>query len=194
MKLAWGASLRAALPNVCLAAGICRLFAKHFSALIQRFGMTTRVAPAEAPWQNAMCERHGGVLAEIMAASIASAQAEGAAEMEICGFAAASAKNRRPDRTGYSAHGRVFGREEKWPGAAFYHALDGEWLTELQGATGAGDRVCRRAMQICLAAQDAGKIGAEPVAQLGETPRGSPGRPQGETPGRPQGDPRGYLF
>ena len=30
-------------------------FSKHFTALIQRFGMTTRVAPAEAPWQNAMC-------------------------------------------------------------------------------------------------------------------------------------------
>ena len=29
-------------------------FARHFAVLIQRFGMTTRVAPAEAPWQNAM--------------------------------------------------------------------------------------------------------------------------------------------
>ena len=93
-------------------------FSKHFTALIMRFGMTTRVAPVEAPWQNAMCERHGGVLAEIMSATCSSAQIEGAAEMELCGFAAASAKNRRPDRTGYSSRGRVFGREEQWPGAA----------------------------------------------------------------------------
>ena len=130
-------------------------FSKHFTALIMRFGMTTRVAPVEAPWQNAMCERHGGVLAEIMSATCSSAQIEGAAEMELCGFAAASAKNRRPDRTGYSSRGRVFGREEKWPGAAVDQALDGEWPTETQGATGDGDKVFRRAMQIRLAAQDA---------------------------------------
>ena len=75
--------------------------------------------------------------------------------MELCGFAAASAKNRLPDRTGYFGRGRVFGREEKWPGATVDHALDGEWPTELQGATGDGDRVFRRATQIRLAAQDA---------------------------------------
>ena len=92
---------------------------------------------------------------QIMAATIASAKVEGAAEMEICSYAAASAKNRRPDRTGYPARGRVFGREEKWPGTSVDHALDGEWPTELQGATGDGDRVFRRAAQIRMAAQDA---------------------------------------
>ena len=66
-----------------------------------------------------------------MAATISQAQVEGAAEMELCGFAAASAKNRRPDCTGYSARSRVFGREEKRPGATVDHALDGEWPTEL---------------------------------------------------------------
>ena len=116
-------------------------FARHFAALIQRFGMTTRVAPAEALWQNAMCERHGGVLAEMLAATAQSAQVEGSTEMELAGYAAASAKNRRPDRTGYSARSRVFGREEKWPGAAVDQALDGEWPTETQGATGQGDSV-----------------------------------------------------
>ena len=100
-------------------------------------------------------QRHGGVWAEIMAATIALAQVEGAAEMEICGYAAANAKNRRPDRTGHSVRGRVFGREAKWPGASVDHALDGEWPTELQGDTGDGDRVFRRATQIRLAAKDA---------------------------------------
>ena len=75
--------------------------------------------------------------------------------MELCGFASASAKNRRPDRTGYSSRGQVLGREERWPGAAVNQALDGEWPTETQGATGDGDKVFRRAMRIRLAAQDA---------------------------------------
>ena len=102
-----------------------------------------------------MCEQHGGALAEIMAATIASAHVEGADEMDICGYAAASTKNRRPGRTEYSARDRVFGREEKMPSVSVDHALDGEWPTELQGATGDGDRVFRRATRIRLAAQDA---------------------------------------
>ena len=49
----------------------------------------------------------------------------------------------------------ALGREEKWPGASVDHALDCEWLTELQGAIGDGDQVFRRATHIRLAAQDA---------------------------------------
>ena len=74
--------------------------------------------------------------------------------MEFAGYAAASAKHRRPDRTGYSARGRVFGREEKWPGAAIDQALDGEWPTETRGATSTGDKVFRRSNLIRLAAQE----------------------------------------
>ena len=73
-----------------------------------------------------MCERHGAVLTVILAVTIVSAQVEGAAEMKFCGFAAASVESRRPDRTGYSARGRVSGREENWPDAAADRALYGE--------------------------------------------------------------------
>ena len=73
--------------------------------------------------------------------------------MELCGYAAASAKNRRSDRTGHSARSRVFGVEERWPGAVD-HVLDGEWPTETQPATGAGDKVFKRAQTIRLAATE----------------------------------------
>ena len=58
-------------------------FAKHFEGMAQRVGAAMRVIPAEAPWQNAMAERHGTVLGEIMTAMVDACHTEGDREMAM---------------------------------------------------------------------------------------------------------------
>ena len=71
--------------------------------------------------------------------------------MKLVAFLAASAKNRRPDRTGYSARSRVSGTEELWPGAVIDHVLEGESPADLHRAV--SDPWLRRALDIRIAAQ-----------------------------------------
>ena len=63
-----------------------------------------------------MVERHGQVLAEVLSMMVDQCQLSGAVDMKMGGIFAATAKNRRPDRTGFSARNRVFGTTERVPG------------------------------------------------------------------------------
>eukprot|EP00972_Heterocapsa_arctica_P052568 7733986-Heterocapsa_arctica.AAC.1 len=62
-----------------------------------------------------MCERHGAVLASIVDASVKQLSIVGYDEMGHAMTAATVAKNRRPERTGFSARSRVFGSDETLP-------------------------------------------------------------------------------
>ena len=81
------------------------------------------VTPTDTPWHNSLVERHGQVLGEIGEASVEACQIEGYDEMKLVAIFAATARNRRPDRTGYSARSRVVGTEERWPGVVIDHVL-----------------------------------------------------------------------
>ena len=108
-----------------------REFSREFQAHLERCGATVRVTPADTPWHNSLVERHGQVLGEIVEASVEGSQIEGHDEMKLAAISAASAKNRTPDRAGYSARSRVFKTEERWPGAVIDHVLEGENPAEL---------------------------------------------------------------
>ena len=73
--------------------------------------------------------------------------------MEVGGFMAGAAKNRRPDRSGHSARGRVFGMEERFPASVVDALLEGENPAEMQEAM--QDPVFARTCRIRIAAQGA---------------------------------------
>ena len=73
--------------------------------------------------------------------------------MSMGGHLAAAAKNRRPDRTGYSARVRVFGRDERWPGSVVDAVEDAENVAKLYGIV--SDPVAGRAWTMRSAAQSA---------------------------------------
>ena len=58
-------------------------FEGEFSTLLERKGITQGVVATEAPWQNGIVERHGGVLGEVMAAMIDQLQLRGDQDMSM---------------------------------------------------------------------------------------------------------------
>ena len=128
-------------------------FFKDFAAQMRRLGLNPRVTPTEAPWQNGMVERHGGVLGEILSVMVEQAQLTGEADMTMGGAMAAAAKNRRPDRSGHSARGRTFGTEERFPGSVVDALLEGENPVEMEEAL--TDPIFRRTLKIRTAAMEA---------------------------------------
>ena len=95
-----------------------------FSSLAQRLGVKVRVVPTESPWQQGIVERHGGILGDIVTATVYENTLKGHEELQLACSFAALAKNRRPDKTGYSARQRVFGCAESLPGSVIDSALD----------------------------------------------------------------------
>ena len=85
-----------------------REFEGEYVEMLERMEASTVVTPTAAAWQNGLCERHGGVLGNIVEAIVEQCSITGADEMRSAATFAAMAKNRRPDRTGFSARARVF--------------------------------------------------------------------------------------
>ena len=90
-------------------------FFKHFGHMLRKLGITSTVTATEAPWQHGMVERHGQVPAEVLFVMVDQCQLTGATGMRMGGIFAAASKNRRTDRAGHSARGRVFGTAERFP-------------------------------------------------------------------------------
>ena len=67
----------------------------------------------DAPWQNGMVERRGGVLGDIIEAIVLETSPTGYQQMCDECLHAAIAKNRRPERTGYSLRALVFGCDKQ---------------------------------------------------------------------------------
>ena len=88
------------------------------------WGTRPKVGPAEAPWQQALAERHGAVLGDIARMAIEDAQASGFEEVRLICFYAALRKSRRVGRTGFSAQERVLAKSDRLPGSALDSWLD----------------------------------------------------------------------
>ena len=105
-----------------------------FTAKIMQIGCASRVAGTESHRQNAMVERHGDVLRDIVEAIVEELQLVRKEDMVQEAMWAATEKNRRVDRTGYSSRSRVFGKDERFPGSVVDARLDGARLPELKAA------------------------------------------------------------
>ena len=101
-------------------------FRGAFTSFLERWGISAQVGPAEAPWHQALMERHGAVLGDIARMTIEEVAAVGVDEMRLVCFYAALCKNRRVDRSGYSARERVFGQADRLPGSALGSFLQQE--------------------------------------------------------------------
>ena len=78
----------------------------------------------EAPWQNGVVERHGGVLGDIITVTVMESGAQGFDQMrDVCAHAA-MAKNRRPGKTGWSPRAMVFGVDERLTASGLNHYLE----------------------------------------------------------------------
>eukprot|EP00971_Amphidinium_carterae_P204849 4065381-Amphidinium_carterae.1 len=95
----------------------------------------------EAPWINALCERHGAVVGEVLRITTDICQLEGYQDMKLGATFACKAKNRRPTASGRSARERVFGIQEHFSGSIVEAMEEGENLAEIQrGADVVHDR------------------------------------------------------
>jgi len=79
-----------------------REFFGDFQEVQALLGVKFKMIPVEAPWQNGMVERHGGVMGDIIAAIVSETGAMGFTHMRDVCLHASMAKNRRPGKTGYS--------------------------------------------------------------------------------------------
>ena len=104
-------------------------FKKDFTEAMNNVGVSMRVVPTETPWQHGATERHGAVLGDIVGTVVQECNVSGREAMAMTCAAASLAKNRRPDRSGFSPRVRVFGMAETLPGSV----LD-SWLGEADGA------------------------------------------------------------
>jgi hypothetical protein len=121
-------------------------FFKHFAEMLRKLGIEPHITSTESPWQNGLVERHGQVLAEVVSVMVDQCQLKGPADMHLAGIFAATAKNRRPDRTGHSARTRVFGTAERFPGSVVDARLEGENAVEMERCL--HDPVMRRSSRL----------------------------------------------
>ena len=68
-------------------------FRAAFADYLSKIGISLRLAPTEAPWQNALPDRHGGVVGEIVRMLVEEFPLEGQEDMELACQAATLAKN-----------------------------------------------------------------------------------------------------
>lgn len=106
--------------------GMDTAFQACFTDLTDRYAAPTMVVPVEAPWQLGMVERHGGVLAEIIAMTVRNCKVVGRRELKLAIIAACGAKNRRPGLSGHSPRSHVFGVQDRLDGSVIDSLLDGE--------------------------------------------------------------------
>ena len=81
--------------------------------MVDNLGAHFKLTALEAPWQNGMVERHGGVLGDIIEAVVLASAPVGLQQMKDVCLHASMAKNRIPGRTGYSPRALVFGCDEQ---------------------------------------------------------------------------------
>ena len=68
--------------------------------MVNLLGSKFKMIPVEAPWQNGMVERHGGVMGDIIDSVVVETGAVGFGQMQDVVLHASMAKNRRPGKTG----------------------------------------------------------------------------------------------
>eukprot|EP00971_Amphidinium_carterae_P330263 6463201-Amphidinium_carterae.2 len=107
-----------------------------FVGVLEAFAIPSRIAGSSAAWQHGVAERHGAVLAWILAALLHEHGIQTAADLKTALAASCAAKNSQVRRSGYSPEQMVFGRSMTWLSdladlgvenpALPQHTLDGE--------------------------------------------------------------------
>ena len=100
----------------------------------------------EAPWQNGMVERHGGVLGDIITVTVMESGATGFAQMKDVAIHSSMAKNRRPGKTGHSPRTMVFGTDERLVASGLNHYLEEPDDAAITAAS--SDAIYRKSMEI----------------------------------------------
>eukprot|EP00971_Amphidinium_carterae_P327519 6458931-Amphidinium_carterae.1 len=111
-------------------------FMGAFMGVLEAFAIPSKVAGTAAAWQHGVAERHGAVLAWILAALMHEHGINSAVDLKTALAASCSAKNAQLRRSGYSPEQMVFGRSMTWMSdltnlgienpALPQHTLDGE--------------------------------------------------------------------
>ena len=91
---------------------------------MRKLGTHFNLIALEAPWQNGMVERHGGVLGDIISVTVMETGATGFQQMKDVAIHSSMAKNRRPGKTGHSPRTMVFGVDERLVASGLNHYLE----------------------------------------------------------------------
>ena len=130
-----------------------REFYGEFQRVQQMLGSKFRMIPTEAPWQNGMVERHGGVVGDIIDSIVQECSPVGLEQMRDVCLHACMSKNRRPGRTGYSPRTLVFGVDERLALSGLNHYLEEPDDAALKNAS--KDELIRQTMAFRKAAMHA---------------------------------------
>ena len=90
-------------------------FETEVIAVLESYGIASKISGSYAPWQNGLVERHNGLLGTAWQAAIEGEQVVGRHGMKIALAVALQAKNATVSRRGHSAHQLVFGRQAYFP-------------------------------------------------------------------------------
>ncbi len=83
----------------------------EFIELAEQFNITVLTTAAESPWSNGLCERHNGILADL----IQKTQRDTNGSLEMCLLWAISVKNTSTNVYGFSPNQLVFGKNPNLP-------------------------------------------------------------------------------
>eukprot|EP00973_Karenia_brevis_P024508 3380380-Karenia_brevis.AAC.1 len=89
----------------------------EFTTYIAEHAGLQHFIAAQSPWQRGRTERAGESLKEELRYAVHECGIVMEAELEIALSSAVNARNRYPNRSGYSAHQRVFGSANRLPGS-----------------------------------------------------------------------------
>ena len=78
----------------------------------EKVNITIKTTAAESPWSNGLCERHNGVLGEMLGKTMAEAKCSLDIAIDWC----INAKNSLQNVHGFSPYQLVFGRNPRLPG------------------------------------------------------------------------------
>ena len=96
-----------------------------FTTYVAEGGCLQHCIDSQSPWQNGRTERAGGSFKEDLRDIIHECGIVSESEFEVAITTAMDARNRFANRSGYSAHQRVFGSEIRLPGSMLSdHPID----------------------------------------------------------------------
>ena len=126
-------------------------FEKEFQEGLEMDGTVDERSASESPWQNGLCEKHGGVWKNMFKKCFETVNPSSRDEIEEIVEQVNLAKNSLVRKDGFSPLQRVFGKEPRIPGLLY----SGDDHVPMNSAILAGDRQFCRAMEIRQAARTA---------------------------------------
>jgi hypothetical protein len=83
----------------------------EFNELAEKFNIKVLTTAAESPWSNGLCEKHNGIIADM----IQKTMSDGVCDLELAIHWCVAAKNSLLNVYGYSPNQLVFGRNTNYP-------------------------------------------------------------------------------